>query len=95
MASLVDLEKLQRIFGRTGERVVLVLPLGEPYVLVSLDEYEALVAAGSGNAALQSRVIEKKVAQPSQKNTQSSPESIDPYAGALADDDQYFPEPLD
>ncbi len=106
MAVLVDLDQLARIFGRQGERVVLVLPSGDSVVLVPLSEYEQLV--GGTRAQAKPVTLEAqprrspgrrpapKPIEPMPAQTKSeSPESIDPLQGGLSDDDQYFPEPLE
>lgn len=97
MASLVDLAKLQQIFSRRGERVVILLPDSEPVVLVPLMEYERLV--GGAPRASQPKLAGKETEQKQISKGNSAPnpklEAIDPPQGALADDDQYFPEPLE
>lgn len=95
----LDLEQLNRIFSQRGERVILIMPEGEPVVLVPLSEYEQLRKAGGLVAKLPNKDIKNqpKQAQVFKNNQQSKQdelEAIDPPAGALIDDDQYFPEPL-
>jgi hypothetical protein len=106
MATTVDLEQLARVFGRRGERVVLVLPTGGPVVLVPLSEYEELVSPGrSGTRPAQTaagqvprrnpaRPLAQKPVQPQVAPTEAL-EAVDPLQGSLSDDDQYFPEPLE
>jgi hypothetical protein len=104
----VDLEQLSRVFARRGERVVLVLPQGEPVVLVPLSEYEQLArdpravtprGQPSPFQPLQPRRGPGRPPasrpQPIQPAAQEPPEAIDPPQGNLLDDDAYFPEPLE
>ncbi|MFH1111533.1 MAG: hypothetical protein V1712_00485 [Patescibacteria group bacterium] len=74
-------ELIERLASR-GERVVIV-GKGEPVVLLPLAEYEKLTA---GQTVM--------FGERSAESTVPRLESIDPPAGALSDDDQYFPEPL-
>lgn len=95
----LDLEQINRIFSQRGEKVVLIMPEGEPIVLVPLSEYEQLRKSGGLIAKLSNKDIKNqpKQAQVFKNNQQSGQdglEAIDPPAGALMDDDQYFPEPL-
>lgn len=97
MASLVDIERLQKIFGRKGEKIVLVVPGQDPVVLVPLTEYENYSETKKTNT---DEVKGKpKIVQTAKPATVASPKSeapevVDPLAGGLEDDDQYFPEPL-
>lgn len=79
----IDLEKLLPLLKR-GERVVLIMPGLEPLILMSVKDYDRLmnkVAAGNKTPANSPRA--------------AAVETIDPLQGALADDDQYYPEPLE
>ena len=93
MAANIDIERLQKAFGSKGERIVIVVPGQEPLVMVPLNEYEQMSsgkkAPGKANEPKANR-SEVKPAPPKI----SLPESIDPLQGGLADDNQYFPEPL-
>lgn len=96
MPALVDLERIQKIFARRGERVVLIMPDSEPVVLVPLNEYEQFsqarlpLAVNANQAKNTKNPI--KASQPSAKA--SALEVVDPLQGGLEDDDQYYPEPL-
>ncbi|HAO81179.1 MAG TPA: hypothetical protein DEA87_00665 [Candidatus Veblenbacteria bacterium] len=94
MSALIDIERLQKIFGRKGEKVVIVVPGQDPVVLVPLTEYEQYEQGKRPPTA-----GEPKVNKPPQKPQSivpklQTPESVDPLQGGLEDDDQYFPEPL-
>ncbi len=78
----LDLTKLSPMLAR-GERVVVVMPAAEPVVLLPLAEYEKL---------LQSVPAEANLLNPADK--EPILEDISPLAGSVADDDQYYPEPL-
>ncbi len=91
----LDLEKIQRIFTRRGERVVLVLPSGEAVVLVPLTEYEQLVPGPKPTAQPQPAVTPAPRRGPGRPPAVHPLEAIDPPQGQLPDDDQYFPEPLE
>ena len=99
MGQLVDLEKLTRVFARTGERVVLVIPGQEPVVLVPLADYEKLHLAKP--RAISTPVTNGAKPVPlTPKHQASVPagtpvEAVDPIQGGVESDDQYFPEPLD
>ena len=94
MSALIDIERLQKIFGRKGEKVVIVVPGQDPVVLVPLTEYEQYEQGKRPPTA-----GEPKVNKPPQKPQTpapklQTPEPVDPLQGGLEDDDQYFPEPL-
>ncbi len=96
----IDFDQLVRVFGRSGERVVLVLPGQEPVVLVPLKEYDALTAAtlaGSSRNTPKLAAVQAEVKlQPLSAAAPAKPlEVVDPLQGGLPGDDQYFPEPLD
>ena len=101
MGVTVDLEQLARIFGRRGERVVLVLPQGEPVVLVPLSEYEQLTLGAKGSKPIPMAVPANPQGRrgpgrpPVVRPSGDSLEQIDPLQGQLTDDDAYFPEPLE
>ena len=63
MSALIDIERLQKIFGRKGEKVVIVVPGQDPVVLVPLTEYEQY---GQGKRA--PSVGELKVNKPPQNH---------------------------
>jgi non-homologous end joining protein Ku len=95
----LDLEQLNRIFSRRGEKVVLVMPEGEPMVLVPLTEYEQSrksdsLVAKIPNKDIKNQPKQAQVFKNSQPTNQDGLEAIDPPQGALMDDDQYFPEPI-
>lgn len=98
MPMLIDLERIQKVFTRRGERVVLIMPDSEPVVLVPLNEYEQfsqskLPLTNPGNR-IQTKATRNQVKPaPASANT-ANPELVDPLQGGLEDDDQYFPEPL-
>lgn len=77
----LNLEQIYRIFKRRGERVVLILPNGEPVVMLPLADYENLSGSGLGHQR--------------PKSDENNLELIDPMQGGVEGDDQYFPEPLD
>lgn len=98
MAAPLDLERLARLFTRRGERVVVVLPSGDPVVLLSLPEYEKLTSRGAPTVIEPPRDKRGsgRPAPPSAPATPSSSvEAVDPPQGGMADDDQYYPEPLE
>lgn len=83
----VNLELLARLVGR-GERVVLVLPQGDPVVLMPVAEYERLVPRLSPT-----QPKKNNNPKPTPRTSQQL-EQVDPQQGSLSDDDQYYPEPL-
>ncbi len=78
-----DLSKIIKRLVARGERIV-ILSDDQPMVLLPLDEYERLTT--SNNHIYESVTEENDLS--------GQLESIDPPAGPLPDDDQYFPEPL-
>lgn len=99
MSESLNLERLAKLFSHRGEKVVVVLPSGEAVVLVPLGEYEKLVAAKPLPAV--SEVRERRNGgRPATRpegatKAPNSLEAVDPPQGALPDDDQYYPEPLE
>ncbi len=99
MPVLIDLARIQKVFGRRGERVVLIMPdSAEPVVLVPLNEYEQfsqtklpLAATGAGG---QNKTHKNPIKPNNTAGQRPQPELVDPLQGGLEDDDQYFPEPL-
>ena len=76
-----DLGKLiERLIAR-GERVIIV-GKGEPVVVLPLPEYEKLTAGQAMMFNDSNRAANERL------------EPVDLPSGTLADDDQYFPEPL-
>lgn len=94
MGLTVDLEKIQKVFARRGERVVLVLPDSEPLVLVPLSEYEQFGQAKLPLNPAETKNKKPAPAQPKPSAKTETIEQVDPLQGGLEDDDQYFPEPL-
>lgn len=80
--SNLDLTKLSPMLAR-GERVVIIMPSAEPVVLLPLAEYEKLLQSVPAEADLLNQAGREPVL-----------EDISPLAGSVADDDQYYPEPL-
>ncbi|MFA4937376.1 MAG: hypothetical protein WC575_03765 [Patescibacteria group bacterium] len=78
-----DFGKIIKKLLARGERIV-ILSDSKPMVLLPLDEYEQL----TGNNGRSYEPVVEEGALGGQL------ESIDPPAGPLPDDDQYFPEPL-
>lgn len=95
----IDLDRLSRVFLRHGERVVIIGSDGEPLVLVPLDEYESMMKAKPVKPAAEhqpKRANAAEIASPKvAPKTQAALEPVDPPQGALKDDDQYYPEPLE
>lgn len=98
----IDLDRLSRLFLSRGERVVIIGSNGEPLVLVPLDEYENMATRRPNRPnAEQSKRVNVKPAAPEiaplkpQPKAQANLEAVDPQQGAVQDDDQYYPEPLE
>lgn len=100
----LDLNQIVKLFTRRGERVVVILPEGEPVVLVPLSEYEKMSVARPASERAAHRLHDKPTpaapptggAKPSAVAAPAeSLEPVDPPQGGLADDDQYYPEPLE
>ena len=99
MSALIDIERLQKIFGRKGEKIVLVVPGQDPVVLVPLTEYEQYGQSKHTPPVGEPKTNKPPVKpQPPVKPTEApkaeAPEIVDPLVGGVEDDDQYFPEPL-
>lgn len=74
-------ELIERLAAR-GERLV-IIGKGQPMVVLPLDEYEKLTA---GQAIMFDETMPEKPG--------ARLEPVDLPGGMVADDDQYFPEPL-
>ncbi len=100
----IELERIAQLFARRGERVILVLPQGEMVVLVPLAEYEKMVTGENRVPINNSVTVRRSKANPT-ANANTAPkaplaaanplEAVDPLQGALTNDDQYYPEPLE
>ncbi len=81
------------------EKFVVILPSGEAVVLVPLIEYEKLTSKKpniqSSNQKVNKITTEQTLPFTSTTKEDKSIEAIDPLAGGLSDDDQFFPEPIE
>jgi hypothetical protein len=95
MANQFDLNELARIFTSRGEKVVVVLPGYEPVVILPLKQYDQLVSNQIRTTNPKLSASLKKSVNPVKSAPVQKLEAIDPPAGSLESDDQYFPEPLE
>lgn len=94
MSASVDIERLQKVFGGKGERIVIVVPGQEPLVMLPLNEYEQISAGKKTQVNKSAETKAGKLQLGQQQPKPDAPELVDPLSGGLTDDDQYFPEPL-
>jgi len=97
MSQTIDLNELARIFSRRGEKVVVILPDSEPVVLLPLSEYEKITTLQRTLPlkSAKTKISPKPIMENSIAKSEDKLEAVDPLQGALPDDDQYFPEPLE